>query len=107
MDCYNVELVYRATMSFLGSAKAFYHKLNWDYVCSPECALEMRMAWHNSFKRRVELKGRIASEPTLPKIDFKPDDDYRIHILKLCRLDPRLYPNLEVMHFSQQPWIYS
>lgn len=114
MDAEHVELVYRASLTNFSpeknpasAYKLYYHKLNWDYVCSAECALEMRMAWHNSFKRRLALKEKILSTPSAPKIAFKPDDDYRTHVLKICRLDPRLHPNLEVMHTSIQPWIYS
>jgi len=71
-------------------ASVYFHKLNWDYVCSEVCQRQMVAKWIESIGGTKNLAERIAQTPTLKIIEVKISDDYRDRVLKLCRIDPRL-----------------
>jgi len=91
-----MELVYRIPLTFRVKGRVYYHKLNWDYVCGPECALAMTKKWQEGKLAQKALEAKILITPNLPAVPKKLNDTYRDQVLKMCRLDPKMNPNIVV-----------
>jgi hypothetical protein len=90
MQYADMVIVYRIPRAVGESAKVLYHKLNWDWVCSEECARSMAAKWGHGKMAQMALRNRIAMTTTLPTIKRSPRDTRREIVLKLCRIDPKL-----------------
>jgi hypothetical protein len=101
----NAVLVYRISiprrMDRKYSAKLYFNKLNWDWVCGPECADAMRRTWAGSLIAKQGLANKILNSKPVEARPKKRFEDYRGYILRLARVDP--FTTMEVVNPAISP----
>ena len=107
MQYHTMVLVYRIPvprqMDQIYPARTYFHKDNWDWVCSQECAQAMRERWASALLARSNLAKKIAATQPAKIVPQRKGESYRDRILRLCRIDPEV-SSLEVTNPATDPW---
>lgn len=80
----------------------YYHKMAWDWVCTPECADSMRAKWRDSITGRPSLFKRILEAGPIRAIPAKKKESYRQQILRLARI--AVDPGYDIVNPVKHPY---